>query len=117
MPTPSFKTLFKKPLVFKNHTYLSELNVSIDVPDIPLLGIKNGGVIDIQRFIYWNFIKCFWNEDLGRVTSVATNYDWYSPSSATRFSVEEFLQYATDNKLETVFLHSEEACHSGRFKK
>ena len=24
MPTPSFKTLFKKPLVFKNYTYLSE---------------------------------------------------------------------------------------------
>ena len=95
---------------------LSELNISIDVPDIPLLGIK-GGVMDIQRFVYWNFIKCFWNEDLGRVTSVSTNYDWYSPSNATRYSVEEFLQYATDNKLETVFLHSEEACHSGRFKK
>lgn len=95
---------------------LADLNISIDVPDIPLLGIK-GGEMDIQRFIYWNFIKCFWNEDLGRVTSVSTNYDWYSPSNATRYSVEEFLQYATDNELKTVCLHSEEACHSGRFRK
>ncbi|MEQ8530562.1 MAG: class I SAM-dependent methyltransferase, partial [Imperialibacter sp.] len=43
---------------------LSELNVSFESPDIPLLGIK-GGKYDIQRFIYWNFLKCFWKEDWG----------------------------------------------------
>ena len=37
-------------------------------------------------FLYWNFLKCFWNEDLGRETSVVTNYDWYSPSNARRYS-------------------------------
>jgi SAM-dependent methyltransferase len=35
---------------------LSDLNVTFDSPDIPLLGIK-GGKYDIQRFIYWNFLK------------------------------------------------------------
>lgn len=48
--------------------------------------------------IYWNFIKCFWNEELGYDTSVATNFDWYSPSNAKRYSEEE-------------------ACYSGRFLK
>ena len=37
---------------------LSDLNIEIDVPDIPFLSIK-GGKYDIQRFIYWNFIKMF----------------------------------------------------------
>ena len=95
---------------------LSELNIDVDIPDLPLLGIK-GGKMDIQRFIYWNFLKCFWSSELGWSTSVATNYDWYSPSNAFRYSQEEFLAFAKNNNLDTLFLHTEEACHTGRFKK
>ena len=95
---------------------LSELNVTIDVPDIPLLGIK-GGEMDIQRFIYWNFLKCFWNESLGRETSTSTNFDWYAPSNAARYSRDEFLEMSRSCNLEDSYLHSEEACHSGRFIK
>ncbi len=95
---------------------LSDLNVSFTSPDIPALGIK-GGVYDIQRFIYWNFLKCFWKEDWGFELSRSTNYDWYAPSNAKRFSKEEFLQMGIDNKMELTFLHQEEACYSGRFKK
>ena len=76
-----------------------------------------GGCYDIQRFIYWNFLKCFWNEELGKVTSDSTNYDWYAPSNAERYSQNEFLEFAENNKLTTVHLHSEEAAHSGRFRK
>lgn len=95
---------------------LSELNIDVDIPDLPLLGIK-GGKMDIQRFIYWNFLKCFWSSELGWSTSVATNYDWYSPSNAFRYSQEEFLAFAKNNNLDTLFLHTEEACHTGRFRK
>jgi len=95
---------------------LSSLKVSFDAPEIPLLGIK-GGKIDIQRFIYWNFIKCFWNEELGHATSVATNYDWYSPSNAKRYSEEEFMAMVVSSNLDEVYFHTEEACHSGRFRK
>ncbi len=95
---------------------LSELNVTIDSPDIPLLGIK-GGTYDIQRFIYWNFLKCFWKDDWGFDLSKSTNYDWYAPSNAKRFSKEEFLQMGIDNAMELVFMHQEEACYSGRFSK
>ena len=35
---------------------LTALNISIDSPEIPSLGIK-GGKQDIQRFIYWNFLN------------------------------------------------------------
>jgi SAM-dependent methyltransferase len=95
---------------------LSDLKVSVDIPDIPLLGIK-GGRQDLQRFLYWNFLKCFWNEDLGITYSVSTNFDWYSPTNAFRYSENEFKQMIDDNNLEIIHLHKEEACYSGRFKK
>lgn len=94
---------------------LSELNITFESPDIPLLGIK-GGTYDIQRFIYWNFLKCFWNDDLGFELSKSTNFDWYAPSNAKRFSKDEFLSMSDINNMEVVYIHSEEACHSARFK-
>lgn len=93
---------------------LSELDVRFDCPDIPVLGIE-GGEYDIQRFLYWNFLKCFWNEELGQETSVATNFDWYSPSNARRFNIQEVNALANDNEMIMTFIQSEEACHSGRF--
>jgi SAM-dependent methyltransferase len=95
---------------------LSDLNIQIDVPDMPVLGIK-GGSYDIQRFIYWNFMKCFWREEWGYDLCVSTNFDWYAPSNAKRFSKTEFLAMVNANKLSVAFLHEEEACHSGRFLK
>jgi hypothetical protein len=84
--------------------------------DIPMLNIK-GGNYDLQRFIYWNFIKCFWRDDWGIKVSDATNFDWYSPSNAKRYSEEEFKKMIEDNTLDIVTFHKEEACYSGRFKK
>lgn len=95
---------------------LSELKINIDVPDIPMLNIK-GGNYDLQRFIYWNFIKCFWREDWGIKLCDSTNFDWYSPSNAKRYSEEEYKKIIDDNNLEIICFHKEEACYSGRFKK
>jgi len=95
---------------------LSDLKISFESPDIPLLGIK-GGVYDIQRFIYWNFMKCFWKEDWGFDLSKSTNFDWYAPSNAKRFSENEYIAMIQSNKLEIIYFHKEEACYSGRFKK
>ena len=95
---------------------LSALNIQFDAPEIPLLGIK-GGQIDIQRFIYWNFLKCFWNPELGHDTSVVTNFDWYSPSNARRFSGDEVRVIASKAGMREEFFRSEEAAHSGRFSR
>lgn len=95
---------------------LSNLNTEIEVPDIPLLGIK-GGKQDLQRFIYWNFIKCFWNKDLGMESSILCNFDWYSPSNAKRFSENEYKDMIAENNLDIITFHKEEACFSGRFRK
>lgn len=93
---------------------LSALDVAFDCPDIPALGIK-GGRYDVQRFIYWNFLKCFWNEQLGQETSVVTNFDWYSPSNARRFSEQEVRAIVAASGMTERSFHAEEACYSGRF--
>ena len=95
---------------------LSELKITMDFPDIPGLGIR-GGPQDLQRFFYWNFIKCFWNESMGEELSISTNFDWYSPSNAFRYRKEEFLGMCQKAGWSNSFLHSEEACWSGRFYK
>jgi len=93
---------------------LSALNISFAAPDIPALGIK-GGTYDLQRFVYWNFLKCFWNDELGRETSISTNFDWYSPSNARRFDEKEVRELVSRNNLNEIFFNIEEACYSGRF--
>ena len=95
---------------------LSELAIDIDVPDVPVLGIK-GGRMDLQRFIYWNFIKCFWNPQHGYEASKMINFDWYAPSTAYRYTLDEFEAMLAGAGFTPDFLHSEEACHTGRFRK
>lgn len=95
---------------------LAELDIQIDIPAMPALGIK-GGRQDLQRFIYWNFIKCFWNSEYGFEGSKITNFDWYAPSTAFRYSREEFVALLSGGGFTPQFLHSEEPCHTGRFTK
>ena len=95
---------------------LSELKITFDSPDIPLLGIK-GGKQDLQRFIYWNFLKCFWREEWGKEMSDATNFDWYAPSNAKRYSEDEFKNVIKQNNLKIDYFHEEEACFSSRMFK
>lgn len=95
---------------------LSDLAITIDVPDMPALGIA-GGSMDLQRFFYWNFIKCFWNADFGFDESRMINFDWYAPSTAFRYDAEEFRAMVEAAGFSAEFLRSEEACHTGRFRK
>ncbi len=90
---------------------LSKLNLKFTSPDIPALGIK-GGEYDIQRFIYWNFIKCFYRQDWTKQENDSCNFDWYSPSNAARYSPEEFKAWAHRLNLKIDFFRSEEACHT-----
>lgn len=85
-------------------------------PAIPALQIE-GGPMTIQRFIYWNFLKCYWNDEMGEHNSTMTNFDWYSPSLAFRYSEKEFRTWIKEQNLTEIYFHKELACFSGRFRK
>jgi len=78
---------------------LSKLKKKIRIErDIPILNIKKG-VYDVQRFFYWNFVKCWWSDDVPFYQSVATNYDWYFPKFAYRHTPEEVKKWFSQSQL------------------
>ena len=78
---------------------LSNLKKTITIPrDIKLLNIK-AGTYDVQRFIYWHFLKCFWAEDGDFERSVGVNFDWYYPKFAYRHTPDEVRKWYRDTKI------------------
>ena len=77
----------------------SNLKKKIRIPrDIPILGIK-AGTYDVQRFIYWYFLKCFWAEDGNFERSVGVNFDWYFPKFAYRHTPKEVRDWFKQSKV------------------
>jgi len=68
----------------------ADLKMMIEIEeDIPVLGIKRGRY-DLQRFIHWNVMKCFWNDEFDFFTNNIVNFDWYHPEYCFRFEPDEF---------------------------
>ena len=80
---------------------LSEQKVTIRVPEVTLLEIKEGEY-DLQRFVYHFFMKCFWNPDLRFEDNASINYDWYHPQVATRHTEEEVRGWFGRSKLKII---------------
>lgn len=88
---------------------LSNLKAKIKIPrDIPILQIK-AGTYDVQRFIYWYFLKCFWAEDGNFERSVGVNYDWYFPKFAYRHTPDEVKKWFKDMGLKIVHFNEMES--------
>lgn len=79
---------------------LCELDETIEVPDIPTLGI-DGGEYSIHEFMYRHFLKCYFDwETEDEEVSTATNFDWYHPEYAYRYSKEEVQEMVSNAGLE-----------------
>lgn len=61
--------------------------VELEEP-VELLGLP-AGEHDVQRFLYWNVLKCFWNDDYDVELNSAINFDWYHPRWAQRHRPDE----------------------------
>jgi SAM-dependent methyltransferase len=86
---------------------LSNLKVKIKVPEIKSLDIKRGEY-DIQRFIYYYFLKCFWNPELSEIENTAVNFDWYHPSISTRHTPDEVRSWFDENSLKIIHFHEDQ---------
>lgn len=80
---------------------LSTLDATVEVPDIPVLGVT-AGEYDVQRFIYHHFLKCFWSDELDAEANALINFDWYKPEDCTRHTLEEVLAWFEGSGLEVV---------------
>ena len=86
---------FSKDMTYLGRS-LAKLKKKITIPrDIELLKIK-AGTYDVQRFFYWNFLKCFWAEDGNFERSVGVNFDWYFPKFAYRHTPKEVNKWFSD---------------------
>ena len=98
---------------------LTDLNVEIDIPeDIPILQIK-AGKHDLQRWLYWNIFKIYWNDTLDEETNIMTNYDWYRPEHAHRHTAEELQDWCDKAGLKVLrmdIIESGISCRSERPK-
>jgi SAM-dependent methyltransferase len=67
----------------------SDLKVDVEVPaDVDLLGFK-AGTYNVQRFLYYNVMKFYWNDEFTFEENVHLNYDWYYPRYCWRHTVDE----------------------------
>lgn len=93
---------------------LAALKAEVEVEeDIPELGIK-AGRIDVQRLIYWNFAKLFWNDEFDFEENVHINYDWYRPTYAHRQTAEELRTWCEGAGLDVARLHEQESGYTVR---
>ena len=83
---------------------------------IPMLGIK-AGKQDLQRFIYWNMFKCYWNDTMDWDANVITNFDWYHPLHAHRHTPEEVRGWCAAEGLAIEHFDEQESGISVRAKK
>lgn len=68
---------------------LSRINAKITLEKpIPVLGIP-AGTHDVQRLMYYNFVKCFWNDAFDYETNNMVNFDWYHPHNAWQHTQDE----------------------------
>jgi arsenite methyltransferase len=93
---------------------LAELEVEVEVPeDVPLLEIP-AGRYDVQRLIYWNVAKLFWNPNMTFEENNHLNFDWYAPKYAWRHTEDEVRGWYADAGLEITRFHMHEAGYTVR---
>lgn len=93
---------------------LSQLNAKVTIPrDVPILEIP-AGTYDVQRLFYWHVFKCFWNEEMGWDVSVATNFDWYHPEHAYRYTLDELREWYAKAGLRLESTHAIESGYTLR---
>jgi arsenite methyltransferase len=88
---------------------MGDLNITITIDEeIELLEIPKGKY-ELQRFLYWFFIKAYYNKNLSLEEMNHVNFDWYRPLNCYRFQPEEIEAWLHKLKLEKVRFFVEES--------
>jgi arsenite methyltransferase len=88
---------------------LASVRATVDVPEaVPLLGIT-AGPQDIQRLIYWNFVKVYWNDSLSFEENVHVNFDWFRPTYAHRQTAADVREWCEEACLDVQRFNEQES--------
>jgi len=84
----------------------SDLKATVTIDeDVDLLGFT-AGTYDVQRFMYYNIMKFFWNDSLSFDENVHLNYDWYYPKYCWRHTVAEIRGWLKEFGLREVKIYN-----------
>lgn len=67
---------------------ISDLRAEIEIPAISILGI-DAGKHNLQRLLYYTFIKFYWRDGWSLEENTHVNFDWFYPQYAFRHTKEE----------------------------
>lgn len=87
---------------------LGDLNVTVDVEEVPLLNIPKGKML-VQRLFYWYFCKIFYREDMTIDEMNHINFDWYRSLNCHRHTPEEIKEFCETAGLEVETMKVENA--------
>jgi arsenite methyltransferase len=88
---------------------VGDLNIDIAIDeDIPLLDIPKGKY-EFQRFLYWFFIKMYYDKNLSLEEMNHVNFDWYRPLICHRFQPGEVEAWLHELKLKKIRFVVEES--------
>ena len=96
-----------KPLT-KLGKALGELDIELEVPeDIPCLGIRKG-MINLQRFFYWNICKVYYRPEFSLEEMNHFSFDWFRPLNCHRHTPEEVKAYCKSSGLDIEHMNVQE---------
>jgi hypothetical protein len=63
----------------------------------------------VQRLIYWNFAKLYWNPNWSFEENVHVNFDWYRPRYSHRQTADEVREWCAEAALAITRFHEQES--------
>jgi ubiquinone/menaquinone biosynthesis C-methylase UbiE len=81
--------------------YEKKIAIKNDIKELEI----EAGEYNLQRFIYYKFLKTFWNENMSFEDNHMVVFDWFYPKISERYTVEEVQQWLSKLDLEVIKLH------------
>ncbi len=78
--------------------------------DVPFLNLKKGSY-SVQSLVYYHLLKCFYNEQFGMDHSTLVNFDWYHPTYAFRYDLNELESWFEREDIKIIHSQSSEVQH------
>ncbi|WP_324171533.1 class I SAM-dependent methyltransferase [Sulfurimonas sp.] len=81
--------------------YIKKITISQEIQELDI----EKGEYNLQRFIYYKFLKTFWNENMSFEDNHMVVFDWFYPKISERYTVEEVKNWLSKLNLEVIKFH------------